>query len=324
MPPVTEGAGKLFAALLSWYNENGDSLMAKSKPNIKAILQRAGLNDPHDPYKDVDPGQPIVQEVREKPGDTLLDHQRLKLIEWIAEGLTSRQINQRAAKYVDPFHVGNEIVYYYRTYKGLEISAMRRLQESNAFNTGLALRAKRIERLNVVAEILYDHLVNDDGMWIEKLRSLGNNGTTLDVEFNADEVREFRAVLNDIATEVGDRVKRLDVTSGGQRIKGYASVTPDDWDEGTVVEGSTTQAPDTPLLDSGNGTQSPTNNAPDIHAVSRVDFVPLDPFAEDAPKGMTMFPRPKRSPKTTPERTEKTRKAAEASNKAQAKRRKKK
>jgi hypothetical protein len=239
----------------------------------------------------------------------LKEHQRLKLIEWIAQGLTNKQINSRAAKYVDPFHVGSEIIYYYRTYKGLDINAMKRLQEANAFNTGLALRAQRIEHLNMIALIIYNHLVDEGGTWVKKMKQLGRNGPIIEeVEFNAEEVKEFRMLLNDIAGEVGQRVHKIDVNQTVQ-VKGYTTVSPDDWDSSTAIEGSATDV------------QDPTPPVPQLPP--KVDFVPLDPFNKDAPTGPTMFPRPRKSPKTTPEKTAKTRKAAEASNKAQAKRRKK-
>jgi hypothetical protein len=287
--------------------------MTKTKPAIKGLLKKAqdlGF-DPNE-QDIIDTGPQIQPEERTAVGESLKDHQRLMLIQWIAQGLTNKQINSRAAKYVDPFHVGSEIIYYYRTYKQLDITAMRRLQESNAFNTGLALRAQRIEHLDMIAKIVYNHLVNEDGMWVTRLKQLGRNGPIIEeTEFNDAEVKEFRMLLGDIASEVGQRVHRLDVTSQGQHIKGYATVSPDDWD--TPVEGSVipdTKAPELPAT---------TTPPAEVTPIS-VDFVPLDPFAKDAPAGATMFPRPKKSPKTTPEKTAKAVAAAKNSNKAQAKR----
>lgn len=254
----------------------------------------------------IDTGPQIQEETRLAPGETLKDHQKLKLIEWIAAGLTNRQINSNAAKYIDPFHVGSEIIYYYRTYKQLDITAMKRLQEANAFNTGLAIRAQRIEHLNMIAMIIYNHLVDEGGMWTKKMKQLGRNGPIItEVEFNDSEVKEFRMLLNDMATEVGQRVHRMDITSQGQHIKGYTTVSPDDWD--TAIEGTTVE-------------EAPQLPAEVESLPTSVEFKALDPFAPDAPSGGTMFPRPKKSPHTTPEKTARTRKAAAKSNKVQAKR----
>ena len=35
----------------------------------------------------------------------------------------------------------------------------------------------------------------------------------------------------------GPPVKQVDITSGGERITGYAAVTPDDWDKGSDASG---------------------------------------------------------------------------------------
>jgi len=62
----------------------------------------------------------------------------------------------------------------------------------------------------------------------------GDNAERVETEkFNAPLVHEFRGLLDDIAAEVGGRVNKTDITSGGEKIKGYVvtSVTPDQWDE---------------------------------------------------------------------------------------------
>ena len=42
--------------------------------------------------------------------------------------------------------------------------------------------------------------------------------------------RAMAIVFEELRKEYGDEVTRLDVTSGGERIKGYCIVSPDDWD----------------------------------------------------------------------------------------------
>ena len=282
--------------------------------NLKLKLKDLGLHkvDDNDEFDDVPVGPQTTTEIRTDSGDTLLEHQRLKLIEWIASGLSNKQINQRAAKYVDPFHVGSEILYYYRTYKQLDITAMKRLQEANAFNTGLAIRARRIEKLNAIAEIIYDHLVNEDGMWVDRTKLIGrgaNASMIVEREFNDAEVKEFRLLMNDIALEVGQRVHKADVNVN-HTVKGYTEVSPNDWDEPAV------DATEVPQLEAGDTTpQAPV-------PVVRVDFQAVDPFAPDAPTGSTNFVRPQKSPKTTKAKTAKARAAAAKSNKVQAKRKK--
>jgi hypothetical protein len=287
--------------------------MATNITNLRKKARQLGFDPNEQDILDV--GPQIQPEERTAMGESLKDHQRLMLIQWIAQGLTNKQINSRAAKYVDPFHVGSEIIYYYRTYKQLDITAMRRLQEANAFNTGLALRAQRLESLNMIAQLVYHHLVDEDGMWLTKTKQLGRGGPIVEeTEFNDVEVKEFRQLLGDIAAEVGQRVHRLDVTSQGQHIKGYTTVSPDDWD--TPIEGAVIDAPqqtaDTPLLMASQPVGEPLPH--------KVEFSALDPLAPDSPAGPTMFPRPKKSPKTTPEKTAKAKAAAKKSNTVQAKR----
>lgn len=162
----------------------------------------------------------------------LSEQQKLSLLEWLAEGLKTKEINERAAKHEEPFEVSPQLVYQYRTDYEIDLTNLRSRNEMAALHTGLSLKANRLEKLFALAERLEEDLFNRKLVWTEQVKGIGSGSDFERItfeEFNASEIKEYRAVLDDIAKETGGRVLRTDVTSEGKPMKAYIGVSPDDW-----------------------------------------------------------------------------------------------
>lgn len=116
-------------------------------------------------------------------------------------------------------------------------------------NTGLALDFERIGKLKRLADFLEaqiyqqaevtaigDPETDDDGqtqievskrstypnVWLRDVKGIGQGESFERVEvvrFNTPLLSEYRAVLADLAAETGGRVKKQDVTSGGEKVQ---------------------------------------------------------------------------------------------------------
>jgi hypothetical protein len=135
--------------------------------------------------------------------------QRKNLLAWIGEGLTPREINKRAEGLKSPFKVTRQAIDYYRQKTGQKVVQERKAEDEGAFKIGFAQKEKRVEALNKIAELLYSDIVTGRGLWLvaDKRRiGYGEDAEIYDIEkFNQSELSEFRATLEDLAKEVGDR-----------------------------------------------------------------------------------------------------------------------
>lgn len=87
--------------------------------------------------------------------------------------------------------------------------------EAKAFSSGFALRYKRIEKLNELAELLLEELLTEDKRWLPDVKQIGGGeyAERVDiVRFNSPLIRQFRETLDDLAAEMGERVKGLQIT----------------------------------------------------------------------------------------------------------------
>lgn len=147
--------------------------------------------------------------------------QKIKVIEWIAEGLQTDEINKLAEEYNDPFRVSRQQVDHYRKTRKIQIEAIKSVDETNALTTGLSKAEERVKRLQQLAEMLWSD-ISGGFLWLEDVKGVGSGEVAEVVEFekfNQSEVSEFRAILEDIAKEVGGRVQKTDITSGGEIIR---------------------------------------------------------------------------------------------------------
>ena len=139
--------------------------------------------------------------------------QKTVLAEWIAEGLTSDEINLRAESFDDPFNVSRQQVDWYRKKYAVDIDQLRQQAEHLALNDGLAKASERVALLKRIADKLTKDLFEDGLFWTDEIKGVGSGNIAEIVEyeeFNASEIRELRGVLDDIAKEVGGRVQKID------------------------------------------------------------------------------------------------------------------
>lgn len=142
--------------------------------------------------------------------------QRLLIIQWIAEGLKTKEINERAAAQKPPFVVTANEIYYYRITREVDIQAARLARVSEVVNTGFALRENRVLALNNLAERIYNELMERDKLWLPNAKGIGSGPDyeRIDYEdFNRAGVEAVRGILEDLAQELGERVRRTDITS---------------------------------------------------------------------------------------------------------------
>lgn len=148
--------------------------------------------------------------------ERLKKNQKEALLAWIAEGLESDEINERAAKFKPPFSVTRQNVDRYRKRVAVDLEEIRRAGSLNALSEGLALKEVRVKRLQHLAALMERDLFGGF-LWTEQVKGLGG-GEFMQVvdyeEFNAAEVREYRGVLDDIAKEMGHRRQGIDL--GGE------------------------------------------------------------------------------------------------------------
>lgn len=141
--------------------------------------------------------------------------QREQLLVWVAEGLESGEINKRAAKFKPAFQVTRQQVDHYRKTREVELGKIKSEDEASALKTGLALKENRVKMLQDLAELLAKDIFKDGLLWTENSKGLGSGPSweRFDYkEFNAAEVAQLRGALDDIASEVGERVKKQEVT----------------------------------------------------------------------------------------------------------------
>ena len=149
--------------------------------------------------------------------------QKTELLKWIAEGLESGEINKRASKYDPPFEVSRAHIQYYRRTRKLDIEEIIKRSEHKALNSGLALKSTRVERLKKIAEMLEEDLFENDLLWTDQVKGVGA-GPAAEVveyeEFNKPEIDALRGIYDDIAKEVGGRIRVQEISGkDGRALK---------------------------------------------------------------------------------------------------------
>lgn len=140
--------------------------------------------------------------------------QKSALQEWVAAGLESGEINSKASQFDPPFSVSRAQVDYYRKTRKVSLSEIKQANDFDALTTGLALKAERVKKLDLLARLMENDLFTG-GLWIDEVKMIGSGFSQERVEFesfNAAEVAQYRGVLDDIAKEVGDRSQRTELT----------------------------------------------------------------------------------------------------------------
>lgn len=126
------------------------------------------------------------------------------------------------------------------------IAELREQMQAAIMETGIAVKANRIlsydddlQRLQMIideraADPTMQHIPGArSGYLVRRYKALGSGDSMEireEVAFEAELSRERRELRKQAATEMGQWTEKKDVTSGGQRLKGYVVVSPDDWD----------------------------------------------------------------------------------------------
>lgn len=134
--------------------------------------------------------------------------QKETLLQWVAEGLQTDEINYRAAECVPPFSVSRQQVDGYRKRNRVNIGEILQDATTSALTTGLALREVRVAKLQQLADLLLQDLIERGLTWTTDVKGIGqgHNFARVEIEkFNKDELSEYRALLDQIAGEVGDK-----------------------------------------------------------------------------------------------------------------------
>lgn len=137
--------------------------------------------------------------------------QKTELLKWIAEGLQSNEINERAAKFNPPFNVSRQQVDHYRKTRRLDLEAIAHISEQTALTEGYAAKQHRVYKLSLLAALMEKDLLGGL-LWTEDDQILDANGKVVAIEekFNKPEVESYRGVLDDIAREMGGRVVKTE------------------------------------------------------------------------------------------------------------------
>ena len=80
---------------------------------------------------------------------------------------------------------------------------------------GFAQRHERVRALDDVAQLLLDELYETNKRWLPDVKQIGSGENAEKVElvrFNAGLVKELRGVLDDLAAEMGERVKKRELS----------------------------------------------------------------------------------------------------------------
>ena len=129
-----------------------------------------------------------------------------ELLTLIAEGLQSGEINDRAGEFDPPFNVSRQQVDYHRKASHAKIKELKEAYENGALNRGLARKCIRVQKIQKLASWLENQLYNDD----------------LDMREKKVLIDSYRGVLDDIAKEVGDRIRKTEHTGeDGGDIMGF-------------------------------------------------------------------------------------------------------
>lgn len=136
--------------------------------------------------------------------------QKEALLAWIAEGLRSDEINERAAEFELPFFVSRRQATYYRNTRRANIDAIIAEGERKGLNEGLARVEHRVNQLKRLACLLEKDLLQAESLWLPQVKSIGSGADAQVVEyeeFNRSEIEAYRGLLDDISKELGHRAQ---------------------------------------------------------------------------------------------------------------------
>jgi hypothetical protein len=116
--------------------------------------------------------------------------------------------------------VTNQNVDQYRKTRGLKLEEIQEAGESNALKTGFAIRENRVKALQALADLMLAELTrpDDNRFWTQNAKTVGKAAWMYE-EFNKAELESLRGVLDDIAAEMGERVRTTAITNPDGSLK---------------------------------------------------------------------------------------------------------
>jgi len=116
--------------------------------------------------------------------------------------------------------VSRSQVDYYRKTRATDLKAIISISEKNALTEGFAIKEHRVYKLSLLASLMEKDLFGGI-LWTNQVKGIGGaeNFEAVEYEeFNKAEVDAYRGVLDDIASELGQRkqstnVLNVDVTA---------------------------------------------------------------------------------------------------------------
>lgn len=112
-------------------------------------------------------------------------------------------------------------------------------EEEEILKSEYALKHERIKDLNEIAKLLREEVFDDDKRWVDDIKAVGLEAHYLK-QFNDSLVREYRAALDDIAKEKGERAKltksELTGKDGAPLEGGTIIILPDNGRDPAVKE----------------------------------------------------------------------------------------
>ena len=137
----------------------------------------------------------------------LTKSQKQILLQWIAEGLKTDEINRRAAEFKRPFDVTRQQVDHYRKTRKVDLQTIAKIDEMAALTEGYASKEERVHKLSILATLMERDLFGGF-LWLEIQKGVAGEAVDLE-EFNKGEVDAYRGVLDDIAKETGGRSMKV-------------------------------------------------------------------------------------------------------------------
>jgi hypothetical protein len=146
--------------------------------------------------------------------------QKEHLLKGVAEGLETDELNKLAKKFKPPYTVLRSQVDYYRKSRSVKLKKLKEEGETDALMTGLALKDKRVEVLQKLADKMIADLMPEDDTtnkrWLLQVKGIGgmmNFERVEYYEFNKGEFDTLRGVMDDIARELGQRAPGVQVNN---------------------------------------------------------------------------------------------------------------
>ena len=110
-------------------------------------------------------------------------------------------------------------------------------RKRQALESGFALMFERVGTLKELAGLLWGEINVEDKRWLPDVKQIGmgENAERVDiVRFNAPLIEQFRKALDDIAAEVGERVKGLELSGkdgGPIQVQDMESIRRKRWEK---------------------------------------------------------------------------------------------